>query len=651
MPSTPDLSFTGLDEFVNKPVVKNYKAKSSEEVPKVVSKNDDASIFEEWVSDIKEEDVSQPKIEKRIVRPSIAKIEFVKSKQQEKTARKTVKQVEQHRKNIYNYEEIDGGYVTFEENLKGRKIIGKDHIGKVDGKADEGFFVGYSLNSKAFRVFNSRTKIVKENLHIRFSESTPNVVGTQSNGFAGTKASDNAGQARNSTVNTAGINGVNAIGENISIELQFDPNMPAQLFLAYASLKEFVVYQMDVKSAFLYGKIEEEVYVCQPLGFENQEFLDRVYKVEKALYGLHQAPIAWYETLSTYLLDDGFQRGKIDKALFIKRHKGHWYPKDSPFDLVAYTDSDYARASLDGKSTKGEAEYVAASSCCRQVFGFRINYLTMVWSTAMAKTINGEAQLHANVDGKKIVITESSVTRDHRLADEEGIDCLLNSTIFEQLALMGMIRNLDNVPSKFLMYPRNLRGKDAQVPQHSGPTESISDEAVHKELGDSLVRAATTTSSLEEEQDSGGSPRVLDLEKTKTTQFNEVASLKKRVKKLEKRNRSRIHKLKRLYKVVLSDRVESSRDEESLSVDASKQERRIDAIDADKDITLVSVQDDADKEMFDVDDLGGEEDKGKGIMIEKPVKPKKKDQIRLDEEAAKKLQAEFDEEERLARES
>ncbi|GKA12171.1 uncharacterized mitochondrial protein-like protein [Tanacetum coccineum] len=79
---------------------------------------------------------------------------------------------------------------------------------------------------------------------------------------------------------------------------------------------------MDVKSAFLYGKIEEEVYVCQPRGFEDPYFPDRVYKVEKALYRLHQAFKAWYETLSTYLLENGFQRGKIDKTLFIKRHKG-----------------------------------------------------------------------------------------------------------------------------------------------------------------------------------------------------------------------------------------------------------------------------------------------------------------------------------------
>ncbi|GJU03312.1 putative ribonuclease H-like domain-containing protein [Tanacetum coccineum] len=95
-----------------------------------------------------------------------------------------------------------------------------------------------------------------------------------------------------------------------------------RLFLAYASFKYFIVYQMDVKSAFLYGKIKEEVFVCQPPGFEDSDFPDRVYKVEKALYGLHQAPKAWYKTLSTYLLDNGFQIGKIDKTLFIKRDKG-----------------------------------------------------------------------------------------------------------------------------------------------------------------------------------------------------------------------------------------------------------------------------------------------------------------------------------------
>nr|GEX01810.1 hypothetical protein [Tanacetum cinerariifolium] len=219
----------------------------------------------------------------------------------------------------------------------------------------------------------------------------------------------------------------------------------------------------------------------------------------------------------------------------------------------------------------------------------------------MAKTINGEAQLHAKVDDKKIIVTKSFVRRDLRLADEEGIDCLLNSTIFEQIALIGKPKR-----------------KDTHVPQPSGPTESVTYEAVHKELGDRLMRAATTASSLEEKQDSGGGPRcqetigdtiaqtrfervskhsndsLLVRENTKTTQQQEIASLKRMVKKLKKRNRSRTHKLKRLYKVGLCAKVESSGDEESLGEDASKQERKINVIDADEDITLVN---DADNEL------------------------------------------------------
>nr|GEU48894.1 hypothetical protein [Tanacetum cinerariifolium] len=95
-----------------------------------------------------------------------------------------------------------------------------------------------------------------------------------------------------------------------------------RLFLGYASIMGFMVYQMDVKSAFLYGQIEEEVYVCQPLRFEDPDYPDKVYKVVKALYGLHQAPRAWYETLANYLLGNGFHRGKIDQTLFIKKQKG-----------------------------------------------------------------------------------------------------------------------------------------------------------------------------------------------------------------------------------------------------------------------------------------------------------------------------------------
>ncbi|GKA49647.1 hypothetical protein Tco_0742720, partial [Tanacetum coccineum] len=466
------------------------------------------------------------------------------------------------------------------------------------------------------------------------------------------------------------------------------------------------------------------------------------------------------ETQKPLLKDENGEKVDVHMYRYLKGQPklGLWYLKDSPFDLVAYTDSDYAEESLDRKSIiRGEAK--------KSVKLMMEKLLRMELELILVKTINGEAQLHALVDGNKIIVTKSSVRRDLQLADEEGVDCLPNSTIFEQLTLMGPKTTAWNAFSSTM-----------------ASAIICLDEVVHKEFGDSLVRAATTTSSLEAKQDSGninktqsketpnessslgttsgGGPRcqetmgdtiaqtrfesvskhsndlllargntlqsdedrlkldelmtlcttlqnrVLDLEKTKTTQHNEIASLKRRVKKLEKKNRSRTHKLKRLYKVGLTARVESSDNEESLGEDASKQ-GRIDAIDADEEITLVSVHDvnvSADEELIGdattvsvattttatittVDDITlaqalmeikstkpkekrvviqelGEstttislqlssqqsQDKGKGILIEYVKPMKKKDLIRLVEEDASKLQAEFDEEERLARE-
>ncbi|GJV56311.1 putative ribonuclease H-like domain-containing protein [Tanacetum coccineum] len=94
-----------------------------------------------------------------------------------------------------------------------------------------------------------------------------------------------------------------------------------RIFLAFASYMGFIVHQMDVKSTFLYGTINEEVYVSQPPSFVDPKFPKKVYKVVKALYGLHQAPRAWYATLSTFLLKSGYRRGTIDKTLFIKKDK------------------------------------------------------------------------------------------------------------------------------------------------------------------------------------------------------------------------------------------------------------------------------------------------------------------------------------------
>ncbi|KAJ9566983.1 hypothetical protein OSB04_002949 [Centaurea solstitialis] len=96
-----------------------------------------------------------------------------------------------------------------------------------------------------------------------------------------------------------------------------------RLFLAFAAHMNFKVFQMDIKNAFLNGKLNEEVYVAQPPGFVDPKFPDHVYKFNKALYGLKQAPRAWYDTLSTFLLSKGFERGKIDSTLFLKKYPKH----------------------------------------------------------------------------------------------------------------------------------------------------------------------------------------------------------------------------------------------------------------------------------------------------------------------------------------
>nr|GFA33091.1 retrovirus-related Pol polyprotein from transposon TNT 1-94 [Tanacetum cinerariifolium] len=93
--------------------------------------------------------------------------------------------------------------------------------------------------------------------------------------------------------------------------------------------KDFTVFQMDVKTAFLNEILKEEVYVGQPLGFVSKQYPHHVYASDKALYGLKQAPRAWYDVLSQFLIESGFQ-------------KGLWYPKDSGFDLTAYSDADHA---------------------------------------------------------------------------------------------------------------------------------------------------------------------------------------------------------------------------------------------------------------------------------------------------------------------
>ncbi|GJS78690.1 ribonuclease H-like domain-containing protein [Tanacetum coccineum] len=736
MPPTPDLSLTGLDKFVNKPIVENRK--SDEEVSKVVRKSDDSPIIEDWVS-VSEEENGNPQMDLQ---------------DQGVIDSGCSRHMTGNMSYLTDYKEIDGGYVTFGGNPKDGKITRKklidesqvllrvprknnmysvdlknivpkrgltclfakatsdesklwhrrlghlnfktmnklvkgnlvrglpsklfendqtcvacqkaeavntacyvqnrvlvvkphnktpyelfhgrtptlsfmrpfgcpvtilntiDHLGKFNGKANKGFFVGYSLNSKAFRVFNSRTRIVEENLHIRFSESTPNTVSSGPDWLFDIDAltrimnyepivtvlmmmdpnlqvmmkrrlmkiqekekEDNVNSTNN--VNAASTNEVNVVGGKTSIELPLDPNMPTledyslfdsskdddavadmkqfeyniqsqslsnsnnsknlkrnkkdekeivirnkarlvaqgytqeeridydevfapvarikaiRLFLAYASFKDFVVYQMDVKSAFLFGKIEEEVYVCQPPGFEDPNFPDRVYKMSRTCKAHNRNSKALLKD------EDGekwYVQMVIDTKSILRFHL---------FCCEKGLFSDYGGASLDRKSTTGGCQFLgcrlisiqckkqtvvvnsttklcmltafdevvrgirkakksiklimeavwngigvnAESGGFEQIMDFLnahlIKYALTVnptiytscieqfWSTVKAKTINGEVQLHALVDGKKIIITKSTVRKDLHLEDAKGVDCLPNSTIFEQLTLMG----------------------------------------------------------------------------------------------------------------------------------------------------------------------------------------------------------------------
>ncbi|GKA08362.1 putative ribonuclease H-like domain-containing protein, partial [Tanacetum coccineum] len=474
----------------------------------------------------------------------------------------------------------------------------------------------------------------------------------------------------------------------------------------YRSKKDERGIVMDVKSSFLYVTIEEEVSVSQPLGFMDPEFPENFYKVEKALYGLHQAPRAWYETLSAYLLDNGFYRGQIYKTLFIKRvkddillvqvyvddiifgstnkslctdfekimHKrfqmssmgeftfflglqvkqkedgifisqdkyvgeilkklgfssirtaitlmemnksltkdkdgkavdvhlyrsmigslmyltfsrpdimfsvcacsifqvqlkvsylnavkmifiylkgqpnlGLWYPKDSPFILVAFSDSDYAGVSLDRISTTGgcqflgsrliswkckkqtvvanstnKDEYIATSHYCGQVkccwtpkSDNGVQELpsdendNTVWNIATSKIINSVKQIHAIVDGKAVVISESSVRSDLLFNDEDG--------------------GMDTGGS-----PRRQETMGVLLLRLRGYTPG-SDEGRMKL--DELITLCTKLSK-----------QVLDLEKEKDAQAVEILNLKSRVKKLERKRKSSIsHPIRRKYKQV-----------------------------------------------------------------------------------------------------
>nr|GEU33836.1 hypothetical protein [Tanacetum cinerariifolium] len=178
-----------------------------------------------------------------------------------------------------------------------------------------------------------------------------------------------------------------------------------RFFLAYASFMGFMVYQIDVKSAFLYGTIKEKVYFCQPLGFEDTDYPVKVYKVVKAIYGLHQAPRAWYETLANYLLKDGLLVKQKQDGIFISQDK--------------YIAKILRKFGLtDGKSASTPIDT----------------------EKPLLKDPDGE-DVDVHTYRRKVIIIEDTLRQALRLDDAKSIDCLPNAEILAELERMGTARN------------------------------------------------------------------------------------------------------------------------------------------------------------------------------------------------------------------
>ncbi|GJU49395.1 copia protein [Tanacetum coccineum] len=170
-----------------------------------------------------------------------------------------------------------------------------------------------------------------------------------------------------------------------------------RIFIANAASKNMTVYQMDVKTVFLNGELKEEVYVSQPEGFVDPDYLNHVYRLKKALYGLKQVPHAWYDTLSRYQSKP--TKKHLEAVKWVFRYlqgtinMGLWYPKDTAMALTAYADAYHAVSWSSKKQTSTsisstKAEYIAMSGCCAQImwmrsqlsdYGFAYNHVPLYY--------------------------------------------------------------------------------------------------------------------------------------------------------------------------------------------------------------------------------------------------------------------------------
>nr|GEW87210.1 integrase, catalytic region, zinc finger, CCHC-type, peptidase aspartic, catalytic [Tanacetum cinerariifolium] len=348
-----------------------------------------------------------------------------------------------------------------------------EDVEKIKEKGDIRVFVGYSKEFAAFRIYNKRTRKIHESVNIMKSSTTnvessnfdvpsheEEVFHESSESFQEESSSLNDDQqgleefeVPSSNTKLVSNNMVpnvdeasishnvfnecledayfDAIGYSQQEGIDFDESFApvariefVHLFLAYASHKDFTVFQMDVKTTFLNGILKEEVYVGQPLGFVSTQYLSHVYALDKALYGLKQAPQAYYDILLEFLIESvptlmveqaklkldlvekpvghADYRSMIRSLMYVtsstpdimfatcmcaryqanhneykvsavKRifrylkgtiNLGLWYPKDSGFDLIAYSDADHAGCHLDRKSTSGSVQFLGDKLVC-----------------------------------------------------------------------------------------------------------------------------------------------------------------------------------------------------------------------------------------------------------------------------------------------
>nr|GEV29789.1 putative ribonuclease H-like domain-containing protein [Tanacetum cinerariifolium] len=354
-----------------------------------------------------------------------------------------------------------------------------------------------------------------------------------------------------------------------------------RLFLAYASFIGFMVYQMDVKSAFLYETIKEEVYVCQPLEFKDPDYPDKLYKVVKALYGLHQAPRAWYETLANYLLENGFQKGNIDQTLFIKRQKGDILLVQIYVDDIIFGSTNKDLCKGFEKLMKDKFQM---SSMGELTFflGLQVKAFEKLMKDKFQMSSMGELTFFLGIQVKQkpdgIFINRdkyvAEILRMFGLTDRKSASTLIDTKkpLLKDLDGMIVAQQHDDVADEgATSVDVDAVPATADEPSIPSPTPTTQPPTPLQELRSTSKVLPTPP------------PSLID----KIAQTLEITKLKQRVKKLERRNKLKVSKLRRLKKVENTQRVDTS--EDTVMDDVSKQGEIIANMDADEDVTLKDV--------------------------------------------------------------